>query len=104
MVLAERRWVLMHETRDDPAPELEELLSHMTAVDLVLIEGFKSHGHDKLEVYRPSLAKAALWPTDPTIVAVASDSPLAGLPIPQLDLSDVAAITQFILTRTGLSS
>ncbi len=104
LVTSRTRWALMHEMRETPEPSLEELLAHMTPVDLLLIEGFKSDIHDKLEVHRPALGKPMLWPDDPHIVAVASDVPLTELPVPRLDLDDPAAIVQFILTRTGLAS
>jgi molybdopterin-guanine dinucleotide biosynthesis protein B len=103
LVASSARWALMHEMRDTPETPLDELLTHMTPVDLLLIEGFKSHPHDKLEIHRPTLGKPMLWPDDPHIVAVASDVPLDDLPLPRLDLDDPTAIVEFILTRTGLA-
>ncbi len=41
MVASARRWALMHEHRGAREPALDELLAHMTPVDLVLVEGFK---------------------------------------------------------------
>lgn len=104
MVATSARWALMHEMRKAPEWDLEDLLAHMEPVDLLLIEGFKAHAHDKVEVHRPSLGKPMLWPDDPHIVAVASDVPLDALPVPRLDLSDPAAIVHFILNRTGLAT
>ena len=104
MIATPERWTLMHEMRDDPEAPLGELLAHMTPVDLLLIEGFKAHPHDKIEIHRPSLGKPMIWPDDPYIVAVASDAPLGTLPLPRLDLDDSAAIVEFILTRTGLAT
>jgi molybdopterin-guanine dinucleotide biosynthesis protein B len=103
LVASSVRWALMHETRADAEASLEDLLAHMTPVDLLLIEGFKAHAHDKLEIHRPALGKPMLWPSDPHIVALASDVPLADLPLPSLDLADPSAIVQFILSRTGLA-
>ena len=34
------RWALMHELRDQPEPELPELLQCLSPCDLVLVEGF----------------------------------------------------------------
>jgi molybdopterin-guanine dinucleotide biosynthesis protein B len=104
MIATPARWALMHEMRDAPEASLGELLAHMTPVDLLLIEGFKAHPHDKIEIHRPSLGKPMIWPDDPYIVAVASDAPLGALPLPRLDLDDSAAIVEFILTRTGLAT
>jgi len=58
------RWALMHEIRGDDEPGLEALLGHMTPVDLVLVEGFKSEGHDKIEVHRHGLGKPLLCRAD----------------------------------------
>lgn len=97
-----RRWALMHELRDEAEPSLDDLLEHMTPVDLLLIEGFKRSHHAKIEVHRPSVGKEPLWPADPHIVAVASDEELPGLDRPRLDLADPAAIADYILAQVGL--
>ncbi len=102
MVASSLRWALMHELHGAEEPSVEELMAHMTPVDLLIIEGFKYHGHPKIEVHRPSVGKAMLWPSDPHIVAIASDSPLTDLPIPVLDLNDGKVVAEFILERTGL--
>lgn len=97
-----RRWALIHELREAPEPDLDELFQRMAPVDLVLVEGFKREGHDKLEVHRVANGKPLLAPDDPRIIAVASDKPLEGLTLPRLDLDDVTAIADFILGHCGL--
>ena len=71
-----KRWALMHELRGAPEAALPELLSHMSPVDLVIVEGYKRDRHPKLEVHRSEVGKPLLHPDDPAIVAVASDGPL----------------------------
>lgn len=102
LVVTSSRWVLMHESREEPEPSIESLIERMTPVDLLLIEGFKTHHHPKLEIHRDSEGKPLICPEDPEIVAVASDIPLPGLKIPRLDLNDPVAIADFILAYTGL--
>ena len=104
MVTSSTRWALMHELRDKPEPGIDELISHMSPVDLILIEGFKSYPHPKIEVYRPSIGKSLLCADDPSVVAVATDELLEGIQIPILDLNDVETITDFVLTYVGLTS
>ncbi|EDP64696.1 molybdopterin-guanine dinucleotide biosynthesis protein B [alpha proteobacterium BAL199] len=99
MIGSAARFALMHELRDAPEPTLGELLGRMASVDLVLIEGFKRDRHAKLEVYRASVGKPPLWPTDDAIVAVASDSPQPECPRPILDLDDVVGIADLVDTR-----
>ena len=52
------------------------LLKKLDPVDLVLVEGYRTHAFPKLEVHRPSLAKPPIWIDMPNIIAVASDSAL----------------------------
>jgi molybdopterin-guanine dinucleotide biosynthesis adapter protein len=102
VVSSANRFALMHELRGAPEPSVEELISHMTPVDLLLIEGFKAHAHDKLEVHRPSVGKPLLCAQDQRIVAVASDSKLSGVSVPVLDIDDVPGIAEFIVRHCGL--
>lgn len=103
LVASSSRWALMHELRDAEEPSVEALIRHMTAVDLLIIEGFKSHAHAKLEVHRPSLGKPFLYPADPTITGIASDVRLTGLPLPVLPLDDAVGIAEFVLRAVGLA-
>jgi molybdopterin-guanine dinucleotide biosynthesis protein B len=101
MVASARRFALMHELREAPEPTLDALVARMAPVDLLLVEGFKAHPHKKLEVHRPSVGKPFLYPADPHIVAIASDTALTA-PLPVLALEDAGAIADLILGETGL--
>jgi len=103
MVSSANRWALMHELRGAAEPSVEELIAHMTSVDLLIIEGFKTHAHDKLEVYRASVGKPLICRDDPYVVAIASDAPVGGVDIPVIGIDDVGAIADFIVTHTGLA-
>ncbi len=102
LIVSSSRWVLLHESREEPEPSIEALIERMTPVDLLLIEGFKGHPHPKVEIHRGAEGRPLLTLEDPDIVAVASDTPLPGLGIPVLDLNDPQAIAVFILRHTGL--
>jgi molybdopterin-guanine dinucleotide biosynthesis adapter protein len=97
IVSSARRWVQMHEIGDAAEATLADHLRRVSPCDLVLIEGYKSEGHPKLEVFREATGKPPLHPTDERIVAVASDQPMPGLQIPRVDLNDVAAVAELIL-------
>ncbi len=101
-IVSANRYAILHELRGAAEPTIEALLPRLAPVDLLLIEGFKRHKHDKLEIHRPALGKALLSPDDPDIVAVASDAKIANLAVPLLDLNDIAAIAAFVRQRTGL--
>ena len=104
LVTSQHRWALMHENRGAPEPTLDELLLHLSPVDLVLVEGFKALPHDKLEIYRKSIGKPLLCTGDRHIVAVASDGPVPDAPVPVVDLGDVVSVTEFILSHCGLNA
>jgi molybdopterin-guanine dinucleotide biosynthesis protein B len=102
MVASGKRWALMHELRAQPEPDAAALIRHMTPVDLLLIEGFKNEPHDKLEIYRPENGKPLLSAEDPTYVAVVSDVAVPGTKLPVIDLNDITAIADFVLSHCRL--
>ena len=101
LVGSERRWALMHENRGAPEPSAAELMRHMTPVDLLIVEGFKREGHDKIEIHRRETGKPLLYPDDPHIVAVLSDEPLPDCPLPVISIDDIGAVADFILSHFG---
>jgi molybdopterin-guanine dinucleotide biosynthesis protein B len=90
------RWALMHENREEDEADLDLLLTRLTPVDLVLVEGFRGQPHAKIEVYRDSVGKPPLFPADEHIVAIATDAPVAA-DLPVLDLNNVEQVADFII-------
>ena len=103
LVGSANRWALMHELRGAPEPRMEDLVARMTPVDLLLIEGFKHHAHDKLEVFRRDVGKPLLCVADPRVVAVASDGAVPEARVPVMALDDTRAIADFIVAHCGLA-
>ncbi|GLQ27684.1 molybdopterin-guanine dinucleotide biosynthesis protein B [Sulfitobacter pacificus] len=102
VLLASRnRFALMHELRDEEEPSLTELLTRLSAVDLLLVEGYKRDAHPKVEAHRSVTGNPLIAPKDSTIRAVASDTPL-DLSIPVFDLNNTVQIADFILAEVGL--
>jgi molybdopterin-guanine dinucleotide biosynthesis protein B len=99
VVAAEDHWALLHEHRGAPEPSLEDLARRMKPVDILLVEGFKTHSHDKIEVHRPAAGKPLLYTGDPYIIAIATDGVLSDTALPQLDLNNVSEICDFIIER-----
>ena len=97
LVSSGNRWALMHELRGASEPRLPELLAKMSRVDLVIVEGFKSEPHRKIEVHRLANGKAMLFPDDPGVVGIASDAAVeTSLPVAHLD--DIPAIAAMMRT------
>jgi molybdopterin-guanine dinucleotide biosynthesis adapter protein len=103
LVGSARRWALMTELRGAPEPGLGFLLSRLSPVDLVIVEGFKRDRHPKIEVHRAANGKPWLHPDDPAIRAVAADAPPPppgrGLPFAALD--DTAAVAELVLRHAA---
>jgi molybdopterin-guanine dinucleotide biosynthesis protein MobB len=95
------RWALMTELRDQQEATLADLLTHLDPVDLVLVEGYKRDTHAKIECFRQQTGNPLIARDDPTIRAVASDSPL-DVDQPVFDLDDTTAIADFVLSEVGL--
>jgi molybdopterin-guanine dinucleotide biosynthesis adapter protein len=96
IVSSARRWVQMHEVGTGPEATLPELLSRLSPCDLVLVEGFKSERHPKMEVFRSALGKRPLHAEDPHIVAIAADRAFAEAGVPVVDLNDVPAVADIV--------
>jgi len=104
MISSERRWALMHELRGDAEPPLDQLLSRMSPVDLVIVEGFKRAAIPKLEIHRAAIGKPLLALEDTNIVAIASDLPVAGSgALPRFALDNAGAIADFILAHLHIA-
>ena len=102
MISASKRWALMHEVHKEGEPSVDELISRMTPVDLLLVEGFKWHAHSKMEIHRPTLGKPLLQNNDPDIIAVASDENIEDLTVPVFDLNNIMGIADFIIKKGKL--
>jgi molybdopterin-guanine dinucleotide biosynthesis protein B len=97
IICSERRWVQMHELGAAREPTLAQLLPRVTTCDLILVEGYKRERHPKIEVFRPSIGKPALYLEDPHIVAIATDTSLQHVHRPVVDLNDTQAVAAQLL-------
>jgi molybdopterin-guanine dinucleotide biosynthesis adapter protein len=97
LVSSANRWALMTELRGAPEPGLRFLLSRLSDVDLVIVEGFKRDPHPKIEVHRAENAKPWLHLEDPAIVAVAADLRPPRADLPWVPLDDAEGIADLVL-------
>ena len=102
LVASARREALVVEKTSPSEPHLATLIGRLNQdeLDLILVEGFKQVAFPKIELYRPSVGKPALYPQDTSVIAVATDAALpAPTDMPVLDINDPDAIAAFILQR-----
>jgi molybdopterin-guanine dinucleotide biosynthesis protein MobB len=104
LIASRSRWAHLGELEADLAePPFRELVERFdpARVDLVLAEGFAREAYPKIEVYRPAVGEPPrCWPDDPTVIAVATDAPLAvARPVVRLDLDAPREIAGFLVDR-----
>lgn len=102
LLSSRKRWALMHELRDEEEMPLEALLAKLSAVDLVLVEGYKRDTHHKIEAHRAETGQPLIAHEDETVRAIASDSGALAEKRPTFDLNDTAGIADFIARELGL--
>lgn len=97
MIAAQGRWALQHEGGD--TPDLTTLLTKLSPVDLVLIEGFKSEPHPKIFCHRA--ANGAFDMRGTQVQAIASDTAFSH-DLPVFDLSATDQIAEWIGKKVRL--
>jgi molybdopterin-guanine dinucleotide biosynthesis protein MobB len=97
LIASNQRWALMVEAPVPGDVSLWDMLAQLqrSALDLILVEGFRHERFPKLELHRAALGKPLLFPEDSAIIALASDTPIT-TDLPRLDLNNPAAIATFI--------
>jgi molybdopterin-guanine dinucleotide biosynthesis protein B len=96
-----QRMVLMREFERPTELTVHELIRALhPGVDWVLVEGFGDCDLMKIEVWRVSTGRAARYPEDPFVAAIATDS-LGQMPEPTsrpvLNLNDAPAVAAWLL-------
>ena len=98
-----QRLVLMREFEQTVQISVHQALAELyPGVDWVLVEGYRDCDLPKIEVWRASTGKAALYPNDPFVAAIATDSP-GQLPEPTqrpvLDVNDGEAVARWLMEQ-----
>jgi molybdopterin-guanine dinucleotide biosynthesis protein B len=97
IVSSAKRFAILHELREEPEWDLPDLVAKMSAVDLVLVEGFKRDPFPKLEIHRAANGKPLIHPGDRHVVAIAADIALPQAKVPVVHLDDVEAIADLLV-------
>jgi len=108
MLVGDKRLVLMNEFRDEPEPALESLVARLSAVDVVIAEGFQSTTIPTIEVCVPASGRKYRWKKNANVFALVSNEAIETM-LPRFRLDDLAALAEHIakvleLTRCGGAS
>lgn len=88
------RWALMTELHAAAEPMLTELIAHLDPCDLVLVEGYKTAPHPKIECHRPETGQPLLDAAYGIIALASTARPETELPV--FDHNDTARIADFV--------
>ena len=102
LLASSRRWALMHELGDESEPCLEDLMRKLAPSDIVIVEGFKSARHPKIEVRLKGAPGPEISISDAAIAAIASDYEIEDPKLPVFDIDDTGGIADFIVEHVGL--
>ena len=102
-VVSRHRWAIIHESREEAEPTLQEILAKLGPCDLVIVEGYKRDTHDKIEVRNIDLTHPTLAGDDPTVVAIAANGAISDAPVPVFGRDEATALASFIETHMELS-
>lgn len=102
LITSPDKLAMVKQSSRETAPTLEETVAtYCQDVDLVLTEGFKKSAMPKIEVHRRERSDRLLCRDeeyDPTLIAVASDSPLQ-VDVPFFDINDATGLCNLIEER-----
>jgi molybdopterin-guanine dinucleotide biosynthesis protein MobB len=102
MVTSSEKLAIIKQNPERREPPVRESIErYFGDMDIVLTEGFKKNDFPKIEVHRRERSARLLYRDDsydPTLIAVASDSPLQ-IDVPVFDLNDAVSICDFIEKR-----
>ena len=98
MLSSDRRCALITEYAEQRTPDLAALIERLDLdnIDLVMVEGFKHLPFAKIELHRPAMGRKLIFPSDPSVIAVASDSELDTGALPLLNINEPEEVAGFI--------
>jgi molybdopterin-guanine dinucleotide biosynthesis protein MobB len=98
LITSPYRRVLIHEYKEAGENDFTTCLNSLdtSALDIILVEGFKHMAFTKIELQREGLHKPLLYPTDSNIIAIATDITAKKHALPVLNLNNAEEICDFI--------
>jgi molybdopterin-guanine dinucleotide biosynthesis adapter protein len=82
---------------------LDDLISYVTHVDFIIVEGFKKVKRPKIEVFRSEVSKAPACKNDENLIAMVTDDTVS-VNVPIFSFHDPEGIVDFIIEYFKLPS
>jgi molybdopterin-guanine dinucleotide biosynthesis protein B len=102
-IVSGARWAIVTELAGAPEPDFFDVISALAPADLIIVEGYKSAPIRKIEARRErAFERAPIAETDPLVIALATDHPVAESRLPVFSLDAIAEIADFIAATAGI--
>ena len=103
ILASEKKWIKFSRQMSDPKLNLDFLIEQIIPVDIVVVEGFKSSDHKKIEVVDLMSERKPLYETDKTICGlIINQLNIKDALLPQFQRDNVQEICDFIQTTLGV--
>ena len=103
ILASEKKWIKFSRQMSDPKLNLDFLIEQIIPVDIVVVEGFKSSDHKKIEVVDLMSERKPLYETDKTICGlIINQLNIKDAILPQFQRDNVQGICDFIQTTLGV--
>ena len=97
VLVGQGRMAVMKRIDREPTPD--ELAREAGDCDIIITEGFRHHGVNRVEVFRSGISgDRPLSLTDPSFRALVSDAPFP-VPCPRFDINDARAVAEYIIAK-----
>ena len=95
-IVGPNQYALIQET--EQKKDLDEVVNAMKDIDIVLVEGFKLSGKQKIEVVRREKGMQTVTPAE-ELIAVVTDVTNGHFSVPTFSLDDYEKISDFIINK-----
>ena len=103
ILASEKKWIKFSRQLSDSKLSLPYLITQITPVDIVIVEGFKNGDHIKVEVLNGLSDRKPLCETDKTICGlITNQQKIQNFGLPQFERDDVQKICDFIEKTLGI--
>ena len=98
ILTSEKKWFKFSRQISNSQPDLSYFIKQIIPVDILIVEGFKTSGHKKIEVINSMNGRKPLYKTDKTICGVIFDqNKIRDLSLPQFERDNIREICNFII-------
>ncbi len=103
ILASDKKWTKFSRQVSDCENSFNYLIKQISPVDIVLVEGFKSSGHRKIEVVNRIIERKPLYKSDQTICGLIFDQhKIHNALLPQFERNDIQGICNFIVKTLGV--